>query len=114
MKRYRVEITRSAENEIGQAFAYAASRAPLAAERWYNRLMKDLEALEVVPNGYPLAPESKFVPERVRQLRFGRKPNYWRVLFIVRRATVYVIHFRRGARQRMDAEDLRIPDQTDD
>src|SRR3569833_3090236 len=53
-----------------------------------------------------LAPENEDVAFEVRQMVFGRKPHYYRVLFTIESESVVVLHIRHGRRER--ASDLRV------
>ena len=102
---YTVEVTESAERDAHEAYAYIAADSPVNAHRWFGALFEAIESLASFPERCAAAPESEAVEERVRHLVFGK----YRVLFIVRGSTVYVLHVRHGARQPMSAEDLRLP-----
>jgi plasmid stabilization system protein ParE len=102
---YRVEVTQSAERDAHEAYAWIAADSPANALRWFDSLFEALQSLESFPTRCAVAPESEAVGEEIRQLLFG---NY-RVLFLVRKQTVFVLHVRHGSRQTMIAEEIDLP-----
>lgn len=99
---YRVELSRRAERDIEEAFAYIHSRAPLNAIRWRKGLEKRLHALETNPEAFGFAPENKTARADVRQLLYGR----YRILYTVCEKTVFLITFRHGARLFLTGEEI--------
>ncbi len=102
---YRVEVTESAERDAHEAFAWIAADSPNNAQRWFDALFAAIQSLESFPTRCAVAPESEVVGEEIRQLLFG---NY-RVLFVVRDDTVFVLHVRHGARRPMVTEEIDLP-----
>ena len=92
---YRVEPTDKALVDAGEAYFWINEQSEGAALRWYEGLMKAFRSLEKNPLRCPLAPESIFFEEEIRQLVYGK----YRVLFTVERETVYVLRVRHGARE---------------
>jgi plasmid stabilization system protein ParE len=75
------------------AFGRTPPRAPPSGRR---SLLNAAQALEEFPHRCPLAPESGAELE-IRQLIYRR----YRVLFTVAGDTVYILHIRHSARQRL-------------
>ncbi len=98
MKHYRVNILPSAEWDIGEAYEWLAERDEGAAIRWYNRLLEVIRSLEVLPERCPLARESGFFNEEIRQILHGRRQYKYRILFTVSEHEVHILHARRCAR----------------
>lgn len=103
---YHVELTRTAEGEAYEADRYIEHRSPDNAARWYEDLFDAIQSLGEYPERCGMAPESRRFPEVIRQLLFG---NY-RVLFLVRGKTVFVLHIRHAARRRMRRREIVQPD----
>lgn len=53
-----------------------------------------------------IAVESEIFPEEVRQLLYGKSKNIYRVLFVIRATTVYVLYVSHSARSLLTADDL--------
>ena len=91
-------ISEPAERDIEAAFRRLAERDPVAAIRWYNRLLQVIYSLDTFPERCPLAPESKGLTREVRQVLHGRRQHKHRILFDIKDDEVRVLHVRHGAR----------------
>src|SRR5262245_28031422 len=87
---YRVELKETAEAEAEAAYLWMSQRSPEYAIRWYNGLLEAIAGLSFMPRRFAVAPESDAIdlhiggqPRPIRQLRYGRGPNSWRVLFYI-------------------------------
>ncbi len=104
MKTYRVEPTDKALVDAGEAYFWINEGSEGAALRWYEGLMKAFRSLEQNPLRCPLAPESAFFKEEIRQLIYGKH----RILFTVESETVFVLRVRHGAMEYLKPEDEEI------
>ena len=100
---YNVIIEDVAEREIDEAARWIAQYSPERAVLWHFEIEDAILSLENSPFRCPLAPESQFFTEEIRQLLFEK----YRILFTVRDENVHVLHVRHGAREyvRPDEED---------
>lgn len=98
---YRVEPTDKALVDAGEAYFWISEQSEGAALRWYEGLLKAFRSLEKNPLRCPLAPESAFFEEEIRQLIYGK----YRVLFTVEGETVFVLRVRHGAREYLKSEE---------
>jgi len=98
--KYRVDLHPEAERELRRAFEWLRERSPGAAERWRQGLLAKARTLGSFPERCPIAPESKKLGHEVRQLLYGRRSGRYRLLFVVHRRTVTVLHVKHGAQQR--------------
>jgi plasmid stabilization system protein ParE len=98
VKHYQVIILPAAERDIGEAFEWLAEQDVGAAVRWYNRLLEVVLSLEIFPERCPLAPETNFLDEKIREIFHGRRQHKYRILFTVSKNKVHVLHVRHGAR----------------
>ena len=98
---FRVLVDPTALAEAEEALHWRRQRAPREALRWFHELWRAIESLQEMPTRCPLAPESLVLRRAVRQLLFGRRPDVYRVLFIVVNDEVRVLRIRHGARQRL-------------
>jgi plasmid stabilization system protein ParE len=101
MTSYRVESTDKALVDAGEAYFWINEGSESAALRWYEGLMQAFRSLEKSPLRCPLAPESAFFEEEIRQLGYGR----YRILFTVEGETVFVLRVRHGAREYLKPEE---------
>jgi len=93
-----------AEADLDAIFHYIrASKAPLA-ERWFIGLMDAIESLAHTPYRTPATPEDK----SLRQLIYGNKPHYYRIIYSIDEAKrrVDVLHVRHHGRQAFKPDDL--------
>lgn len=92
--KFRVRITRLAERDIEEAWAFISQDSPEEAEKFISRLEEHIETLERFPERCPLIPENETLGTRYRHLIYG---NY-RSVFRVAGKTVYVLRVIHGAR----------------
>lgn len=98
---FRVSQTQEADRELESIlFWLKAEQAGDSGVRWFGRLTQALKSLSEFPQRCPVAPENVDLPVEVRQLVFGRKPHYYRILFTIESDTVTVLHVRHGKRSR--------------
>jgi len=94
MKKHRVDHTEEAKTDIRQAYIWLAKRSPAAASRLLDRIDEGIDTLEVFPARGPLAPESEFFGEEIRELTIGK----YRVLYVIDKSTVTILHVRHSSR----------------
>ena len=106
--RYRVEMSARAELDLDVTIAWLTRRGVSAstANRWLNRLLSATATLERDPQRCALAPEAEELGIEVRELLFGRRPNVYRILFVLESQTVNVVHIRHSARDALRPGDL--------
>jgi plasmid stabilization system protein ParE len=106
---YQVELTESAQREINAAYQWLLARTPQHAPLWLEGLAESWQSLSEMPNRCPRAPEADEIKADVRQLLYGKKKGVYRILFIVRDQTVYVLHVRHGAREPLRKGEFEFP-----
>lgn len=103
---FQVKLTRKAEIDIETAYQWLKQRNPDYADRWFRDLMNMLATLQEKPRRSALAIENDVFPEEVRQLLYGKKQQtVYRILFVIREDTVYILHVRHGRQAPLAAED---------
>jgi plasmid stabilization system protein ParE len=109
---YRVVIETRASRDIDEATGWIASKADDGAERWFNAIEAEINALSRFPERCPRAREDGLFKYKLRQLVFGRRHGRYRVIFTICEDAVHVLHVRHGARPSMtkaEIEDLLPP-----
>ncbi|MBA2731640.1 MAG: type II toxin-antitoxin system RelE/ParE family toxin [Acidobacteria bacterium] len=101
MRDHRVEPTDKALVDAGEAYFWINEQSEGIALRWYEGLLKAFRSLEKNPLRCPLAPESAFFEEEIRQLIYGK----YRILFTVEGETVFVLRVRHGAQDYLKLEE---------
>jgi hypothetical protein len=65
-----------------------------------------VENLETNPERYPLVHEAADLGVELRQLLYGRRPHFYRVLFTIDGQTVNVLRVRHAAQDYLSPGDL--------
>lgn len=103
----KVEITALADADLETIYRRIHTDSPARAAAWRRGLLEAAQALEQFPQRCPHAPESGAELD-IRHLIYGR----YRVLFTITLDTVYILHIRHGARQRLQPEANEEPNET--
>lgn len=94
--KYSVIITPDADAQLSEVYSYLASWSPLNARRWLDRFYRRIDSLENFPERRPIAPETEFYGEEMREIF---EPPY-RILFVIEsHQIVRVIHIRHASRR---------------
>jgi plasmid stabilization system protein ParE len=99
MKRWAVIVETPAQQDLEAAYLWIAERDVNAAERWFNSIYKTIGSLELFPERCPVAPESRFFNQEIREVFHGRRQYKYRIIFTVTEGEVHILHVRHGARQ---------------
>jgi hypothetical protein len=105
---YAVHVTQPARRDIEAAYLWQRQQTITAAVSWFNALTKAVSTLKQFPTRCPLVPEARHFEEPIRQLLCGKPPHVYRVLFVVHRRHVYVLHVRHRARTTLDLHDIKL------
>ena len=92
MKRYRVEFSLEARDDIERSFEWGRiTWGDEGAIRWYRKITTfTRKVLAVIPLGQPIAPEGRELERDIRHLVFGR----YRILFEVKGNLLRVLHVK--------------------
>jgi plasmid stabilization system protein ParE len=92
MKRYDVIFEESAQTDVRGSYDWGCRVwGKKEAQQWVRELQRSvLRQLSLVPKGFPLAPENDEFSEEIRQMIVGR----YRVLFLIKKRKVHVLHVR--------------------
>jgi toxin ParE1/3/4 len=77
--KFRVSITRVAENDIEQAWSFIAQDSPEAADKFISQLEEQIETLEIFPNRCPLIPENEILGTAYRHMVYGDHRTVFRL-----------------------------------
>ena len=102
---FQVRISRKAEIEIEAAYEWLKQSNASYADRWFQGLMNRLATLQEKPKRCSLATENNVFPEEVRQLLYGKRKNVYRILFVIRESTVFIVYVRHSKQALLTAED---------
>ncbi len=95
MKKYRIDIKPTAENDLARRYQQIAEESPQNAVRWYLQTIEAIEKLDVLAERCPIAPENLDIQKGIRHLIIGD----YRALYLINGDVVEVLHVRHG---RMD------------
>jgi toxin ParE1/3/4 len=93
-KKYRVDITASAEADIAVIWDYIARDNPDAATSFSLRMEEQIATLERYPGRCPLVPENDLLGTAYRHLLFGS----YRTIFKIIGARVIILRVIHGGR----------------
>ncbi len=96
MKKYRIDIKPTAENDIESRYLQIALESPQNAVQWYLDIIEAIEKLNSLAERCPIAPEDTDIQKGIRHLILG---NY-RVLYLINQDVVEVLHVRHGRMER--------------
>jgi len=96
LKKYRVEIKPTAENDIDTRYKQIAEHSPMNALNWYIQIIEAIEKLDTLAERCPVAPEDIDLQLGIRHLIVG---NY-RALYRIDGEVVEVLHVRHGSKER--------------
>lgn len=92
-RKYRVEITRTAERDVVGIYEYMADRSPARAARWFAEIERQARTLSQYPKRCPVIPEASDINLECRHLIWG----HYRTLFRIDGSTIYIVRVIHGA-----------------
>lgn len=103
---FRVVLQRAAIRDLAEAHAWAAERAPHAADRWLTKFETALGSLANHPERRPYAREHGKLDLELREFLFGKSPYVFRAIFTLDDQTVRVLRIRRAQRRSLSQSEL--------
>ena len=97
MKRYRINIKPTAENDLATRYMQIAEDSAQNALNWYISIVEAIEKLDTMAERCPIAPEDEDIQLGIRHLIIGSYP----VLYKIDGDTVDVLHVRHSAKKRV-------------
>jgi toxin ParE1/3/4 len=93
-KKYRVEITATAERDLCEIRDFIAKDKPLAAQRWIQRIQKQILSLQTMPLRHGVISEAHDIGIDYRRALLGP----YRTIYRVENDRVFVVRVFHGAR----------------
>lgn len=103
---FAVRLAPRAVGDAERIYRRVVQAAPLAGQRWYNRLIESLHSLAELPERCEVVERLTTTNRTVRKLLFGRKPHTYRIYFDIVENTVWILHIRHGARREAREKEL--------
>jgi plasmid stabilization system protein ParE len=94
-RRYRVEITRTAERDLATIYAFIARDNPAAATAWLDTLEQNIASLERWPHRCPVIPEASELDVEYEYRHLITAP--YRTIFRIAKSTVFIVRVIHGA-----------------
>ena len=110
-KKFRVEITRTAERDVVAIYEYLERRSPQRALKWFAEIERQAQTLTQHPSRCAVIPETDEIGVEYRHLIYGE----YRTVFRIDGSVVYIVRVIHGARL-LDTESLEtreLPDRDD-
>ena len=104
---FLVVLSPQAQDDLIEAYRNAAKHAPEAAERWLARFESTVETLSQNPSRCPPATEDHKSTHNLSELLYGKRPNVFRVVFMISERKVQVLKIRRAARQVLSKQEIQ-------
>ena len=93
-KRFRVNLSQQAQNDLEQIFYYIADDNINNATNFILQLEKKIYSLENFPQRQPLIPENEFFGTNYRHLIFKK----YRVVYRITEKSVFILRMFHGAK----------------
>lgn len=107
MKRYRVVIEPPALADIERYYQRAVDAgAGQHADRWFNRIVELILALDTLPEAGSALPEQEFFAEKLYQRIFGRG---YRIIYTIVDDCVHVLCVRGAGMRELTPSDISLP-----
>jgi toxin ParE1/3/4 len=94
-RKFRVELSLAAQDDIEAIHAYIARDKPEAATKWVRGVRDKILSLDTFPERSEIVPDSAVVGQDIRHLLFG---NY-RIIYFIGGDVVHVIRVIHAARR---------------
>ena len=102
----RVVIAPEAKADLRNISQHIRLKAPEASRNWLREMRKHIMTLARHPESCPLAPETATLGFEIRELFYGvGNRGIYRILFVIIRQEVAVLHVRHGARLPLRADE---------
>ncbi|MFC1859470.1 type II toxin-antitoxin system RelE/ParE family toxin [Thermodesulfobacteriota bacterium] len=93
-KKYKVNLTQHAQNDLEHIFYYIANDSINNAANFILELEKKVYSLENFPGRHPLIPENEFFGTDYRHLIY----NKYRIVYRITENSVFVLRILHGAK----------------
>lgn len=94
MPKYRVKITKAAEDDIVSVFEHIAQNNQAVAIKWVEEVERQIDSLGKFPQRCPIIPETEELGQEYHQLIYG---NY-RTIFCIQGLVVIIMRVVHHAR----------------
>jgi plasmid stabilization system protein ParE len=103
----RVVVHRGAQDDLDKYVAWLSRHAPVTTAAWFARLEAQILGLGDKAARCLPAAEARRTSVDLRESRFGKRPNVFRIIFYLERDAVHVIRVRRGQRRPLTRKEIQ-------
>jgi len=104
---YTVDLTAKAKRDIAEVLRwFDDQKAEAAGDRWLDNLLDQIGTLPRTADGCPCAAEAESLGRNLRELHFGKRSGQYRILFVINRQSISILHIRHAARDAITRDDL--------
>lgn len=93
-KKYQVNLSQQAQNDLEQIFYYIADDSIKNAANFILQLEKKVYSLELFPDRHPLIPENEFFGTDYRHLIYKK----YRIVYRIAERSVFILKIFHGAK----------------
>ncbi len=93
-KKYEVNLTHHAQNDLEHIFYYIAADSPNNAANFILDLEKHVSSLDTFPERHPLIPENEFFGTDYRHLIHQK----YRIIYRITESSVFILRIIHGAK----------------
>ena len=93
-KRYKVNLTQSAQNDLEHIYSYIAADSVNNANQFVLELEEQIYSLEIFPERYPFIPENDFFETDYRHLNYKK----YRLIYRISQNIVYILRIIKGSK----------------
>lgn len=109
--RFEVVQTRRARADVATIARWLNQRLGPGPDAWYRQWVLATKRLGQSADQFGTAPESDSCPEKILQLQFKtRRGRFFRVLFVIRGDTVYILHVMGAGQDLLSPEEIVLPE----
>lgn len=107
----RVRVSQRGEQDADDIFLWIASRSRDGALRWYETYLSVLQELPEEAESSASASEADDLGWDLRQKLFKtRRGNVYRLVFLIRDATIHILSVRGAGQDLLQRSDLDLPE----
>lgn len=103
---FRIEFGREAKRDLWGYYQFASQHSVPDAIRWMERFEAAILTLAERPERCSLSRESRRMKVELRDFLFGKRPNVYRVVFVIDEDTVRVLRICRSQRGTLSADEI--------
>lgn len=104
---FRIELGLEAKRDLWGYYQFASQHSIPDAIRWMERFEAALSTLGERPERCSLSRESRRMQVELRDFLFGKRPNVYRVVFVIDGDAVRVLRIFRSQRGSLSSDEIK-------